>query len=235
MEDYKLANIRKYLVTNEGAKFVTHPSKIIGVESFRRHCMHLASSGENILDIGGGSGVWTRILQEAGIHINTHALDLSLSMLKERKRGDVCACGDMENLPFKDGNFDRVFFFASLHHVNNTQRALAEAKRVVRVGGHIVLIEPTSLRLLLLGRKIEAVDGVEFCFSVFHLLRTLRLADMKIVYTYHRGFCQRFLPAKSILKLSRVADRLDDVLNKIPVLRTVGILGNSITIVAQKC
>jgi ubiquinone/menaquinone biosynthesis C-methylase UbiE len=197
--------------------------------------MRLATSGENILDIGGGSGVWTGILQEEGIHMNTYALDLSLSMLKERRESDVCACGDMENLPFKDGSFDRVFFFASLHHVENIKRALAEAKRVVRVGGHIVLSEPTSLRLLLRGKTIEAVDGVEFCFSVSHLLRTLRLAELKIVYSYHRGVFERILPPISFLDLNRIADRLDDLLNRIPFLRKAGLIGKTITVVAQKC
>jgi SAM-dependent methyltransferase len=235
MEDYKIANLKKYLVTNERTKCSNHSSKIVGMESFRRRCVHLAASGENILDIGGGSGVWTEILQEEGIHMNTYALDLSLSMLKERKDGDVCARGDMENLPFKDGSFDRVFFFASLHHVENIKRALGEAKRVVRVGGHIVLSEPTSLRLLLQRKKIEAVDGVEFRFSVFHLLRTLRLAELKIVYSYHRGVFERMFPPISSLDLNRTADRLDDLLNGIPFLRKAGLIGKTITIVAQKC
>ena len=135
MEDYKFANIKKYLKTHERNKFAEHPSKIVGIESFRRCCKRLALPNESILDIGGGSGIQAEIFKDENIQLKVFALDLSLSMLKERHQDDICTVGDMENLPFKDNSLDRAFFFASLHHVKSTERAVSEAKRVVRRGG----------------------------------------------------------------------------------------------------
>jgi SAM-dependent methyltransferase len=166
--------------------------------------------------------------------VDVYALDLSLNMLKEERRADICVCGDMENLPFKDESFDRAFFLTSLHHVKNTERALREARRVIRSKGSVVLSEPTSLRLLLLGKEIESAGEGEFCFSVFYLLNAIREAGLQVVFRHHRGFFQRFLPTKSIVRLYRIANRLDNILNRIPLFSRVGVLGSSVTIVALK-
>lgn len=234
MEDYKLANLKKYAETNERNKFVTHPSKVVGMESFRRHCREFARRDERVLDIGGGAGLWTEILHEEGLRPSTYACDLSLSMLKQRNQRDVGVCADMEHLPFKDDSFERVFFFASLHHVNNTGDVLKEAVRILRPSGYLVLHEPTSLRLLLLGRGIEPVDDQEFCFSLLYLFRALRSAGLEIVYRRHQGVFLRLLPAQSKVEVHRIADRLDDILNKVPILRWLGVLGHQVAIVAQK-
>ena len=46
-----------------------------------------------------------------------------------------------EALPFGADSFDRVLFTLSLHH-QDSRRALAEARRVLRPGGRIVAVEP---------------------------------------------------------------------------------------------
>lgn len=234
MEDYKASNIKRYATTDEHHKFATQASKIAGIEMFRRQCKRIASSDERILDIGGGAGIWTELLRAEGIHTETFGVDLSFSILKERAQSDICTLGDIENLPFQDGSFDRAFFFSSLHHVKHTKKALEEALRVVRTGGHLVLNEPMSLRLLLQGKDIEPVDETQFCFSILYLLRLLRQVGVHIRYIYCRGFFRRFLPFKQNLTLLRMCDRLDEILNAIPVLRRLGILGSKVTLVAQK-
>lgn len=47
--------------------------------------------------------------------------------------------GIAEFLPFRDAIFDRVLFAASLDHVLSTERALAEARRVVRPDGAVTI------------------------------------------------------------------------------------------------
>ncbi len=234
MEEYKISNLKRYATTHEHVKFVTQPSKIVGIESFRRRSSCVASSGERILDIGGGAGIWTNILREEGIQADTFAVDISCSMLKERPQSDIGVVGDIEHLPFEDGSFERVFFFASLHHVQNTQKALKEACRVIRTGGHIVLHEPISLRLLLLGKDIGPVDETQFCFSVHYLLRLLQQLGLQIRYTYYQGLFRRMLPGRQRLTLYRICDRLDEIVNVIPVLRKLGMLGSKLMCVAQK-
>ncbi len=233
MENHQAANIAKYEGAHYRENLLTNPIKIAMLESFRSKCRDFAVSGESVLDIGGGSGMWTQTLEEEGIRIQPFAIDLSLSLLKDRKPSDVCICGNMERLPFLDKSFDRTFFFASLHHVKNPGDVLKEASRVLRPGGHVVLREPTSLRLLLLGRDIESVDDAEFCFSILYLLRIIKQSNFKIVSIYSHGFFKRLIPIKTRL-VARLCHRLDNFLNQIPGLRNLGMLGDAVTVVAQK-
>ncbi len=47
--------------------------------------------------------------------------------------------GNAEGLPFVDASFDVVVCRAALHHFADPRRALAEAARVTRVGGRVVM------------------------------------------------------------------------------------------------
>ncbi len=129
--NYKQANIDKYRTSEELKKFQTHPTKIVKMESFRRICRELVGRDEKILDIGGGAGIWTDIIREEGITDKIYAVDISEDVLKERNPLDICQVGDMESLPYPDSTFDRALFLASLHHVENTYKALSEAIRII--------------------------------------------------------------------------------------------------------
>lgn len=236
MEDYKLANIEKYKKTEERLKFTNQPSKIVKLEAFRKLCHYLASNNERVLDVGGGSGIWTTTLKEQGFHLEVYALDLSESMLKERDADDICVLGDMENMPFEDDFFDRVFFYASLHHVKNTEKALLEAQRVVKPGGHIVLYEPISLRLLLQQKNIESVplDNVEFCFSIKYLLKIIEKLQMSLIYVYYQGVFKKIVPIKNNLIIEKISNQVDQFINYFSWLRPMAMLGNYAYIVVQK-
>lgn len=234
MEEYKLSNIDKYLSTNEQDKFATHPSKIVSIESFRRLCRHWAASNERILDIGGGAGIWTKLMREEGIQVETWAVDISSSILKEREQQDIAVVGDIEHLPFKNESFDRAFFFSSLHHVKHTQRALEEALRVVKLRGRLIISEPVSLRLFLLRQDIQPVGHSEFCFSSAYIFRLLKTLGLEIHSIYYHGVFRRMMPSKPNIALYRICDRLDHVLNNVPLLKHLGVFGSKVTIVAQK-
>ena len=51
---------------------------------------------------------------------------------------------EAERLPFRPAAFDLVLFFNSLHHVPAPAQALAEAGRVLRPGGDLVVVEPLA-------------------------------------------------------------------------------------------
>jgi ubiquinone/menaquinone biosynthesis C-methylase UbiE len=44
---------------------------------------------------------------------------------------------DMEFLPFKDHTFDIVYGFGILHHLNDIQKGVSEATRILKSGGYI--------------------------------------------------------------------------------------------------
>jgi ubiquinone/menaquinone biosynthesis C-methylase UbiE len=49
-----------------------------------------------------------------------------------------------EKLVYSDNEFDAVFLYGSLHHINNKKNALNEALRVVKQGGKLIIIELTQ-------------------------------------------------------------------------------------------
>jgi SAM-dependent methyltransferase len=86
------------------------------------------------LEIGCGTGHFTRWLAERGLHVT--GLDTSPAMLAEaRRRGSPsCVLGDALALPFARGAFDLTFLITTLEFVSDPLRALAEAVRVARQG-----------------------------------------------------------------------------------------------------
>jgi SAM-dependent methyltransferase len=91
-----------------------------------------------VLEVGCGWGelaVWIR--RETGAEVV--AVDLSPRMVElARSRGVDARLGDVEELPFADGEFDAAVAAWMLYHVPNRGRAIAELARVLRPGGRLV-------------------------------------------------------------------------------------------------
>jgi ubiquinone/menaquinone biosynthesis C-methylase UbiE len=90
--------------------------------------------GDKVLEVGCGLGYDTSYMRSKGINVT--AIDLSPANAKIA--GGICM--DAENLWFKDGFFDKVFSFGVLHHTPNTQKAVNEIHRVLKVGGEAVIM-----------------------------------------------------------------------------------------------
>jgi glycosyltransferase involved in cell wall biosynthesis/ubiquinone/menaquinone biosynthesis C-methylase UbiE len=231
------ANVNKYAHSQERLKFSTQPGKLAKLELFRELCPKLFNQDDKILDIGGGGGIWTDVIRAEKISANIYAVDISEAILRERNKLDIVQVGDMEQLPYTDGFFDVALFSAALHHVKNTASALAEAKRVIKSGGQIVLWEPISLKLLLTKQSIKSTsDGVEFAFSLPYLLKNIKALNLKIEFIYFNGFLARLLPrSRRSLKVLRTFFAAEKLINQIPLINFVcGSLGNNVIIVAKK-
>ncbi|MFB6281876.1 MAG: class I SAM-dependent methyltransferase, partial [Haloferacaceae archaeon] len=75
---------------------------------------------------------------------------------RARRRGLPAARGDAASLPVADGAVDAVLIVDALHHLPDRRGALAEAGRVLRPGGVLVVREfdPGTLR----GRALAATE-----------------------------------------------------------------------------
>ena len=104
-------------------------------------------AGVKILDVGCGSGALARVLvaeggEVTGVDPNLQALTAARSVAPAARFEQAGA----EALPFEDAAFDVVLIVNALHHVPLAvmDRALAEAARVTRPAGLLVVIEPLA-------------------------------------------------------------------------------------------
>lgn len=94
------------------------------------------------LSVGCGSGLFEQLLRaEHGIDVRD-GLEPSASMAEvARRRGMEVKAGRAEALPYGDGEFDTVLFNGSPGYIADLARAFAEARRVLRAGGHVVVLD----------------------------------------------------------------------------------------------
>lgn len=104
-----------------------------------------SSTGERFLDIGCGTGAFTRHLARLGLE--GIGLDLSLDNVltasPELPEFEFVT-GDSETLPFSDEQFDIVIFSGILHHLTSMHEALAEGYRVLKPGGRLFAYDPNG-------------------------------------------------------------------------------------------
>lgn len=95
--------------------------------------------GPRLADLGGGTGNYALALQQAGW--DPVVVDRSPEMLSHAAgKGLATVQADAQRLPFADQSFDAVTMISMLHHVEDRSAALAEARRVLRSEGRLVLL-----------------------------------------------------------------------------------------------
>lgn len=102
----------------------------------------LLGPGVLALDLGCGSGRWTRYLASRVGHVE--AVDPSEAVLHAaRTHHDLTnvrwSRAGVDNLPFSAGTFDLVICLGVLHHVPDTAGAVRKAAAMLRPGGHMLL------------------------------------------------------------------------------------------------
>lgn len=135
------------------------------------------STASSVLEVGCGTGHFTRWLHEMGQMVA--GLDLSMAMLRVTRRlnGVPLVQGDACRLPFASGTFDVTAMITTLEFVNCPKVALAEAVRVARDGVLLGVLNRWSI--LALRRRLSGLsrptiyDDARF-YSVAELGRLLR-------------------------------------------------------------
>ena len=103
-------------------------------------------SSENAADLGCGSGALLERI--AGTVRNVIGVDSSREMLAEaakrlgRKAAEVdLRIGELEHLPLRDGETEVAIVNLVLHHLRNPRQGLLEARRILRAGGTVILVD----------------------------------------------------------------------------------------------
>ncbi|KQY64044.1 class I SAM-dependent methyltransferase [Nocardioides sp. Root140] len=110
-----------------------------------RRLMHGVTPGR-ALDVGAGSGGNTAVLRDLGwdaigLEYSPAAASLSASRALKVVRGDARA------LPFPDESFDLVISTDAWEHIDDDAAVAAEAFRVLRPGGRLLVAVPSGMDL----------------------------------------------------------------------------------------
>ena len=157
--------------------------------------------GARVLDVGGGTGdIALRIARRWGAKGGRiTVLDINHEMLKAGRARDAFAgidpatrfdwvCGDAEALPLPDRAVDAYTIAFCIRNVTHIERALAEARRVLKPGGRFLCLEFSRV-------EVPVLDTLYDLWS-FQALPEIgaRVAGDREAYRYLAESIRRFPP-----------------------------------------
>lgn len=135
----------------------------------------------DVLDAGSGDGAIAQLLAPRARSVT--CLDRSERVMAAaqtrlgRERNVRFAVGDLHDLAFGDDRFDHVLLFNVLTYAHTPARAIAEAARVLRRGGDLVLV---TLEQHQHGDITAAYQHVNHGFTVPQLRKLLQKAGLTV-------------------------------------------------------
>lgn len=128
-----------------------------------------ALNGQDVLEIGCGSGAASCLLAKAGAKVTAVDItDTAVEMARRNAEAQGVALQvrqeDAERLSFGDRSFDFVFSWGVLHHSSDPDAAYREVSRVLRPGGQglLMVYNRDSLRYHLRGWQWLLLKGKLF-------------------------------------------------------------------------
>ena len=163
----------------------------------------------SVLDIAGGTGdIAFRLIEAGGAQTHVTICDINPDMLEVgRERAALSggnalvtfAKGNAEALPFADRSFDAATIAFGIRNVPRIERALAEAFRVLKIGGKFVCLEFSSVDVPALDRLYDF-----YSFNVVPALGGLVAGDAE-PYRYLVESIRRFPKPQAFAAMLRAA------------------------------
>ena len=149
-------------------------------EALARSALPLLETGD-VLDIASGDGVLAELLAPHShryVCIDTSARVVAAASERLRRLRNVeVREGDMHALPFKDASFDLVVLMHALTYAARPAQAVAEAARVLRKGGRLLL---SSLARHEHKAVVETYGHVNLGFAAKELRRFAEKAGLEV-------------------------------------------------------
>jgi ubiquinone/menaquinone biosynthesis C-methylase UbiE len=155
--------MRHYAEVFDESQRLVHPSGQLELARSQELLLrYLQPPPATVLDVGGGTGIYSFWLARAGYQV--YLIDAMPSHIEQAQRAQEAqpdhplagvAVGDARHLEWSDKSADAVLLFGPLYHLTEREdrlRALREARRVLRPGG-VVLAAGIS-------RFASAFDGL---------------------------------------------------------------------------
>lgn len=149
-------------------------------EATSRALMTLLKLGD-VLDLASGDGVFAELIAAHAASVT--CVDVSAAVIEAAQRrlagvpNVAFHMGDMHRLPFADASFDHVFAMHSLSYSTEPARLLAEAARLLRPGGRLVV---ATLRRHQHEETQRAYDHMNLGLEAEELDVLLRNAGLKV-------------------------------------------------------
>ncbi|GAA4892902.1 DNA-binding transcriptional MerR regulator [Stackebrandtia albiflava] len=116
--------------------------------------------GRELWDVGGGTGNYAAAMRDDGWRVTV--VDLSPQMRRQATaKGLPVIAADATDLPAAAASVDAVMMISMLHQVEDWRTALAEAARILRPGGTLVVMMLTS----------DHLGEVTWAFDLFPSMR----------------------------------------------------------------
>jgi len=162
-----------------------------------------------VLDIAGGTGdIAFRIIEAGGAQTRVTVCDINPDMLEIGRaraatyRGEAAvtfAEANAEALPFADRSFDAATIAFGIRNVPRIEAALAEAFRVLKIGGKFVCLEFSSVDVPALDRLYDF-----YSFNVIPALGRVVAGDAES-YRYLVESIRRFPKPQAFAAMLRAA------------------------------
>jgi ubiquinone/menaquinone biosynthesis C-methylase UbiE len=139
-----------------------------------------------IADLGAGEGTFSQLL---ALHAKrVIAVDNSEKMVEfgaklartQRLKNLEYRLGDLESVPIANAEVDVAFFSQSLHHALHPERAIAEARRILRPGGRIAILDLLRHQF---EEARELYADVWLGFTEYELRSFLKKAGFRNIHT----------------------------------------------------
>jgi ubiquinone/menaquinone biosynthesis C-methylase UbiE len=173
------------------------------------------------LDMGCGDG--THLAWLRGYVSELYGSDYNLSRLPRARSHNKTRCvfmADITNYPVRDNMFDVIYFNHVIEHIPNDAAALAEAYRVLKPGGLLILGTPNEgvwfwqLAYRLQPRMLRLSDHVQF-YTAETLEAKCRSAGFSVRETKHIGYGVPHWTLDAGLRQFKVLDDLFETVGQV--------------------
>lgn len=201
------------------------PGRVATVEERVVDAMHryaytvlgdFAAPSDRALEIGFGEGYGSAIVEPlvgeyVGVEVEAAAVEHA--RVTYGRPGAVFVLYDGTRLPFDDASFDVAFAFQVLEHVRDAPGFLAEARRVVRPGGRVLIVTPNRNHRLGDGerpwnryhvREYTPGELEELVRSVFGTVELYGISGSETMNAIEKGRVQR---ARKLARIDRLGLR----------------------------
>lgn len=94
------------------------------------------------LDVGCGDGSFLEGLAQRGWEVFGTELSASIAATAKQRLGDRVLVKETETTAYPEASFDLITFWHVLEHVDNPRKALAEARRLIKPNGTVLIAVP---------------------------------------------------------------------------------------------